>query len=229
MLSQREFALLIDGHAIDVEMDRLVRQGADGVEMAGRLNRRIQRTVDWNPLGPEGARFRHMTSRGESVVFWDDLEAHRVIKMRGGQEHGFETTGFGCILGRNKHGLIELQPGTLAQAVIRENLCWEMFGFGCLIEEIIGDDVALLLSQEWIRPSEVVSSSNLKRQIRDWMTSQGWESLSERRDVSPLVCDDAWHRDGMGAFDVNENNFVLSADNGALYPIDLIVWPLPVS
>lgn len=31
----------------------------------------------------------------------------------------------------------------------------------------------------------------------------------------------------MGAFDVNETNFIQSADDGLLYPIDLIVRPLP--
>lgn len=121
MLSPQEFASQVDGVVIEAEIDRLISlHSADAVETATRLSRRINRTVEWNPLGPEGARFRLMTSRGEAVVFWDDADAgERVIKLRGREENGFDTTGFGCILGRNARGLIELQPGTLAQAVIR--------------------------------------------------------------------------------------------------------------
>lgn len=227
MLTQREFAQLIDGPAVEAELDLLVKLGSDGIDMAARLNRRVQRTVDWQPLGPEGARFRHMTSRGESVVFWDDRKADQVIKMRGLPEHGFETTGFGCVLGTNKQGLIHLQPGTLAQAIVRESLCWDLFGFGCLVEDIVGDDIALLLSQRWIRPAENIPGNTIKHKIKHWMIQQGWKSLAENRSISPLVCNHAWHKDGIGAFDVNETNFILSAENGELYPIDLIVWPLP--
>ena len=101
MVNQHDFARLIDGAAIDAEIDRLSRQGADGVVMAGQLSRRINCTVDWQPLGPDGARYRHMASRGESVVFWDDLDGDRVIKLRGQAENGYDTTGFGSILGRD--------------------------------------------------------------------------------------------------------------------------------
>ncbi|MEQ1934746.1 MAG: hypothetical protein ABL962_12875 [Fimbriimonadaceae bacterium] len=227
MLTQQDFARLIDGAAIDAEIDRLGRQGADGVAMASRLSRRINCTVDWQPLGPDGARYRHMACRGEAVVFWDDLDGDRVIKLRGMPENGYETTGFGCILGRNKLGLIELQPGTLAQAVIRESLCWEQFGFGCHVETVVGEDVGLVLAQKWIRPATAASTSALKREIQTWMAARGWESLTDRRDVSVTLRDEAWHRDGMGAFDVNETNFIKSEEDGELYPIDLIVWPLP--
>jgi hypothetical protein len=227
MLTQREFAQLIDGPAVEAEMDRLVRLGADGIDMATRLNRRVQRTVDWQPLGPEGARLRHMTSRGESVVFWDDEKANQVIKMRGMPENGFETTGFGCVLGTNKQGLVDLQAGTLAQAIVRESICWELFGFGCHVEDIVGEDAALLLSQQWIKPAEHISSSTIEHRIQNWMIQQGWKSLSENQNISPLICNHGWHRDGIGAFDVNETNFIISAENGEIYPIDLIVWPLP--
>lgn len=229
MLSPQEFAERVDGAAIDAQIDRLSGQHrADAVEMATRLSRRIHRTVDWSPLGPEGARFRLMTSRGEAVVFWDDQDpGERVIKLRGRQENGFDATGFGCILGRNARGLIELQPGTLAQAVIRESLCWELFGFGCTIEDVIGDDVGLLLAQRWIRPEAMLSAGQLQQRIARWMTEQGWKPLSERPDVSMPLRNHAWHRDGMGVFDANETNFILSAEDDELYPIDLVVWPLP--
>ncbi len=227
MLTQEEFAQLIDGQSIETEMDRLVKLGPDGVDMATRLSRRIQRIVDWKPLGSEGARFRLMTSCGESVVFWDDQTANQVVKMRGAPESGFETTGFGCVLGINKQGLIDVQPGTLAQAIVRESLCWDLFGFGCQVEDIVGDDAALLLSQRWIKPADNIPTSAINHRIENWMARQGWKSLAESRSVSPLICNHAWHKDGVGAFDVNESNFILSAMNGELYPIDLIVWPLP--
>jgi hypothetical protein len=229
MLSPQEYASQVDGAVIEAEIDRLSSlHSADAVETATRLSRRINRTVEWNPLGPEGARFRLMTSRGEAVVFWDDADGgERVIKLRGREENGFDTTGFGCILGRNARGLIELQPGTLAQAVIRESLCWEQFGFGCTIEEVIGEDAGLLLAQRWIRPDTTLSPRTLQQRISQWMNERGWEPLRERSDVSVSLRNHAWHRDGMGAFDTNETNFILSAEDGALYPIDLVVWPLP--
>lgn len=227
MLTQRDFALSIDGVAIDAEIDRLCKQGADGVAMAGRLSRRINCTVDWENLGPDGARYRHMASRGEAVVFWDDLAGDRVIKLRGKPENGYETTGFGCILGRTKSGQIDLQSGTLAQAVIRESLCWEQFGFGCDVEEVIGEDIGLILSQRWIRPADEGSRTALQREIKTWMAERGWEPLVNRRDVSISLSSEAWQRDGIGAFDVNETNFIRSEEDGLLYPIDLIVWPMP--
>jgi hypothetical protein len=90
MLSPQEFASQVDGVVIEAEIDRLSSlHSADAVETATRLSRRINRTVEWNPLGPEGARFRLMTSRGEAVVFWDDADAgERVIKLRGREENG---------------------------------------------------------------------------------------------------------------------------------------------
>ena len=60
MLTQRDFALSIDGAAIIAEIDRLGQKGTDGIEMARRLSRRINCTVDWQPLGPDGARYRHI-------------------------------------------------------------------------------------------------------------------------------------------------------------------------
>lgn len=229
MLSPQEFAERVDGAAIEAEIGRLSSQHrADAVEMATRLSRRIHRTVNWSPLGPEGARFRLMTSRGEAVVFWDDQDpSERVIKLRGRVENGFDTTGFGCILGRNARGMIELQAGTLAQAVIRESLCWEQFGFGCTIEDVIGDDVGLLLAQRWIRPETALPSSQLQKRIAQWMTERGWKPLLDRSDVPMHLRNHAWQRDGIGVFDANETNFILSAEDGELYPIDLVVWPLP--
>jgi hypothetical protein len=227
MLTQKDFARQIDGAAIDAEIDRLCRQGADGVGMASQLSRRINGTVDWHPLGLDGARYRHMASRGEAVVFWDELDGERLIKLRGMPENGYETTGFGCILGRNKLGLIELQPGTLAQAVIRESLCWEHFGFGCHVEAVVGEDVGLVLTQKWIRPLANFAISTLRREIQTWMSARGWQPLADHRDVSSTLRDEAWHRDGMAAFDVNVTNFIKSEEDQELYPIDLVVWPLP--
>lgn len=160
--------------------------GPEGVEMARRLSRRINGTVDWNPLGTDEARYRLMTSRGESVVFWDSSTRDRVVKLRGLPENGYETTGFGGILGRDKRGLITLQPGTLAQAVVRESLCWEHFGFGCTVEAVIGEDAGLLLEQRWVRPARgIVMKKPLKQLIRDWMSERGWQPLVECRHVSP--------------------------------------------
>ncbi len=227
MLTQQDFAQQIDGASIDAEIDRLGRQGADGVLMAGQLSRRVNCTVDWQPLGPDGARYRQMASRGESVVFWDDWNRNRVIKLRGRPENGYDTTGFGSILGRDRRGMIELQRGTLAQAVVREGLCWEHFGFGCHVEAVIGEDAGLLLSQRWIRAAETVSWTALRREIKNWMAERGWMPLTDRRDVSILLQDEAWCREGIGAFDVNEANFIKNEEDGQLYPIDLIVWPLP--
>ncbi len=168
-----------------------------------------------------------MASRGEAVVFWDDVAEDRVIKLRGKPENGYETTGFGCILGRNKSGQIELQSGTLAQAVIRESLCWEQFGFGCDVEAVIGEDIGLILSQRWIRPVNGGLRTAFLQGIKAWMAERGWEPLMSRRDVSISLRAEAWQRDGIGAFDVNETNFILSEEDGQLYPIDLIVWPMP--
>jgi hypothetical protein len=59
------------------------------------------------------------------------------------------------------------------------------------------------------------------------MSARGWQPLADHRDVSSTLRDEAWHRDGMAAFDVNVTNFIKSEEDQELYPIDLVVWPLP--
>jgi hypothetical protein len=195
--------------------------------MSSVLSRRINGTVDWSPLGGPDGRFQFANNGGESVLFKDSLDAGRILKLRGRPENGFDSTGFGCILGRNRRGFIEVQPGTLAQALVRESLCWEQFGFGSTVAEIIGDDAGLLLSQPWITPSPSVPVSKTRAMIDRWMRERGWEPLQERRDVVTTLRGEAWCRDGLGAFDVHEHNFILSEDDDELYPVDVIVWPLP--
>lgn len=57
--------------------------------------------------------------------------------------------------------------------------------------------------------------------------AHGWEPLAERRDISVTLHSHAWQRGGIGAFDANDTNFIRCEADGELYPIDLIVWPLP--
>lgn len=221
MLSQRDFARLVDGPALEREIDRLTQKRGGWLDVAQILSRRINGTLDWEPLGPEGARYRIVGSRGEAVLFWDEMQ-RRIIKLRGREENGYGTAGFGCILVRNARGMIEYGPGTLAQAVRREELSWEHLGFGCEFDDIIGDEAGLLLAQRFI-----VGSTPTDREIRAWMTSRGWEPLTHARDVSVTLRDHAWQRDGIGAFDANDTNFIRCEADGELYPIDLIVWPMP--
>jgi|GEM_PF-1065702 len=221
-LSQRDFARLLDGPAVDREIDRLSRKRGGWLDVAQILSRRINGTVDWEPLGPAGARFSVIGSRGEAVLFDDRMDESRIIKLRGREENGYGTAGFGCILVRNERGMIEYGPGSMSQALERERLSWEVLGFGCELEAMIGDDAGMLLAQRFI-----AGTAPTEREIRAWMTAHGWEPLHMSREVSVTLRDHAWQRDGIGAFDANETNFIRSDADGELYPIDLIVWPMP--
>lgn len=45
--------------------------------------------------------------------------------------------------------------------------------------------------------------------------------------LSGLAQCSAWRRDGIGAFDANDTNFIRCEADSELYPIVVIVWPLP--
>ena len=222
MLTQREFARLVDGPSLDREMDRLTKKGGGWLQAAQILSRRINGTADWESLGPAGSRYSVIGSRGEAVLFDDREDASRIIKLRGREENGYGTAGFGCILVRNKRGMIDYGPGTIEQALERERLNWECFGFGCIFEDLIGDHAGLLLAQAFIS-----GTAPTEQEIRTWMIQHGWESLEETHDVVVTLRQHAWRRGNIGAFDANETNFIKSAADGQLYPIDLIVWPMP--
>lgn len=222
MLSQRDFARLLDGPALEREIDRLTRKRGGWLDVAQILSRRINGTVDWEELGAAGSRFSVIGSRGEAVLFDDRERPELIIKLRGREENGFGTAGFGCILVRNERGMIEYGPGTLAQALERERLSWEHLGFGCEFDDLIGEEAGLLLTQRFVR-----GGAPSLREIHAWMTSRGWEPLTHRRDVAVTLRDHAWQRGGIGAFDANETNFVKCEADGELYPIDLIVWRMP--
>ncbi|MBN8421338.1 MAG: hypothetical protein J0L73_20665 [Verrucomicrobia bacterium] len=151
MLTQREFAQLVDGPSVDREIDRLTKKGGGWLQAAQILSRRVNGTLDWEELGPSGSRYQIVGSRGEAVLFWDSHLKNRIVKLRGREENGYGTAGFGCILARNERGMIDYGPGTLEQAMERERLSWEHLGFGCVFEDVIGADVSgLLLAQAFI-------------------------------------------------------------------------------
>jgi hypothetical protein len=222
MLTQHEFARLVDGPSLEREIDRLTKKGGGWIQSAQVLSRRINCTVDWEPLGNAGARYSVLGSRGEAVLFDDGEDSSRIVKLRGREENGYGTAGFGCILVRNDRGLIEFGPGTIEQAIERERLCWEHLGFGCLFEDVIGDGNGLLLAQAFIS-----GTAPTEQEISAWMTHHGWESLGAASDVTVTLRHHAWRRGKIGAFDANETNFIKSDSDGLLYPIDLIVWTMP--
>lgn len=222
MLTQREFARLVDGPAVDREIDRLTKKGGGWIQAAQILSRRINGTVDWESLGPAGARYSVIGSRGEAVLFDDREDIRRIVKLRGLEENGYGSSGFGCILMRNERGVIEYGPGTIEQALERERLTWECFGYACTLEHVIGDGAGLLLAQSFIS-----GAAPTEKEIRSWMMQHGWDSLEDAPDVSISLRRQAWRRDGVGAFDANETNFIKSEADGQLHPIDLIVWRLP--
>lgn len=223
MLSRQELAQLIDGPAFEREISRMSNLGGGWVDAAMVLSRRINRTIDWEELGPEGARYRIVSTRGEGVIFWDnEAETPTVVKLRGREENGFDDAGFGCILGRNALGRVDYAPGTIDDAIERERLTWEAFGFSCRVRDVVEDGVALLLEQDFIQgdaPGEA--------EIRDFMTAAGWEWLRSDPGVSRMVASHAWRKGDIGAFDANPTNFVKSSVDGQIYPIDLIVWHWP--
>ena len=88
MLSRSELARLIDGPALDREIERWGKMGGGWVNAATVLSRRINWTVDWADLGPAGSRFRVVSSRGEAVLFDDAEDASIIVKLRGREENG---------------------------------------------------------------------------------------------------------------------------------------------
>ncbi len=222
MLSRSEFAKLIDGASFDRELERLTRKGGGWVEAASVLSRRINWTLDWEDLGPPGARYKVVGSRGEAVLLWDDLLRTRIMKLRGREENGYGSAGFGCILTRSAQGRVVYGPGSLGQAIERERLTWEQFGFSCQVEAVLENDAGLLLAQDFI-----VGSAPTEAEIQAYMRARGWESLRGCREVSPVLQNHAWRRGKVGAFDANETNFIKAAADGLIYPIDLIVWHWP--
>ena len=111
MLTHAQFAQQIDGPAIEREISRLSAKGGSWVQAASVLSRRINGTLDWEPLGQAGARYEIIGSRGEAVLFADQEDERRILKLRGREENGFGSAGFGCILGRDARGLI-VAPAT---------------------------------------------------------------------------------------------------------------------
>lgn len=150
MLTQQELAGLVDGPSLDREIDRLTKKGGGWLNAAQILSQRVNSTVDWENLGPAGWRYQVVGSRGEAVLFWDNLLKNRIVKLRGREENGYGTAGFGCILMRNERGLIEFGPGTIEQAMERGRLSCEHLGFGCVFEAVIGNGNWLLLAQAFI-------------------------------------------------------------------------------
>ena len=223
MLSRSELARLIDGTALDREIERLGKLGSGWVEAATVLSRRINWTVDWADLGPAGSRYRIVSCRGEAVIFWDEQASRpTLMKLRGREEHGFGTAGFGCILQKNTRGLVDYGPGTIEQAIERERLSWEAFGFSCRVLDLVEEEMALLLEQDFIE-----GSGPTEEEIKSHMKGEGWEWLGADKSVSPTLRDHAWRRGNIGAFDANPTNFIKSSVDGLIYPIDLIVWHRP--
>ena len=173
MLSRSEFARSIDGASLNRELERLSRKGGGWVEVAAILSRRLNWTLDWEELGPAGARFKVIGSRGEAVLFDDTKDSSRIMKLRGREEHGYGSAGFGCILGRNVLGRVCYEPGTLAQAVERERLTWAQFGIASRVEDVLEGEAGLLLAQDFI-----VGCAPSGKEIHAYMLSEGWESLN---------------------------------------------------
>jgi hypothetical protein len=222
MLSRSELARLINGPALDREITRLGKLGGSWIEVASVLSRRINWTLGWENLGPAGSRFSAVGNRGEAVLFDDRENPKRIVKLRGREENGFGDAGFGCILSRNARGLVAYAPGTMANAIEREQLTWEAFGFACRVLDMLGGEAALLLEQDFI-----IGEAPSEKEIHAYMVSEGWEWQRESREVSPTLNTYAWRKGNLGAFDANPRNFVRSTQDGKVYPIDLIVWHWP--
>ena len=219
MLAKRELARRINGPALDKEIDWLARKG--WLDAAQILSARVNRTVDWEALGDSAAPYSILASRGEAVVFFDQ-SVGRVYKLRGREENGFGGAGFGCILMENEKGRLDLAPGTLQQAIKREDLAAEEFGFACEVEATIDGEDGLLLSQRFI--SGVAPTA---KDVETYFLSLGWESLSSCRDLAIGIRPNAWRRGDVIAVDANETNLVKSTIDGRIHPIDLIVWRCP--
>ena len=221
MISRLEFARQIDGPALEKEIDRLSGLGGSWVGAAQILSRRINCTLDWASLGPAGERFKFVASRGEAVVFWD-RHKRCIIKLRGREENGFGTAGFGCILGQDTRGKIILSPGTMEQAIEREFLSWKSFQFACVYEARLEDGAGLLLRQDFVD-----GQAPTEKEIHHYMKEQGWTWMNGHSSISPVLQPYAWKRGNIGAFDANETNFIKAHADGEIYPIDLIVWHWP--
>lgn len=222
MLSRSELARLIDGPALDREIRRLGKMGGSWIHAASVLSRRIHGTLDWAGLGPEGSRFRVIGSRGEAVLFDDREHPDCIVKLRGREENGFGSAGYGCILARDAQGRVTYAPGSIKQALERERLTWEAFGFACHVLDVVEDEAALLLIQDFIE-----GEAPTEKEIRAWFEADGWEWQHGNAEVSPLLSRHAWRKGALGAFDANETNLVKAAADGQIYPIDLIVWHWP--
>ena len=221
MLSRTEFAAQIDGPAVEAEIDRLSRMGGGWLGAAQILTRRLNATLDWPVFGPEGSQFEILASRGEAVVFMDRLN-HCIVKLRGREENGFGGAGFGCTLGRDARGMISFMPGSIHQAMEREALTWENFGFACRYEDILEEEAGLLLRQDFVD-----GRAPSGKEIHHYMKEQGWTWMNGDTSVSPVLQPNAWKRGNIGAFDANETNFIKAHADGEIYPIDLIVWHWP--
>lgn len=222
MLSRSALAQLIDGTSVDCEVDRLCKKGGSWVDAAAILSRRINWTLDWAELGSTDARYKVVGSRGEAVLFWDSQSRNRIMKLRGREENGFGGAGFGCILSRDKMRRVSYAPGSMLQAIKREELSWQHLGFACGIEDVIEDEAGMLLTQQYI-----VGGAPTEKEIHSYMTGNGWASLNGHREVSPTLQADAWRKGNVAAFDANETNFIKAEADGKIYPIDLIVWHWP--
>lgn len=222
MLSRSELARLIDGPALDRELERLGKLGGGWITAASVLTRRVNWTVDWADLGPAGSRFKVVSSRGEAVLFDDAEDSSIIVKLRGREENGYGSAGFGCTLARDASGSVVYAPGTMTEALERERLTWEAFGFSCRLMEVIEDEAGLLLAQDFIE-----GTAPTEKEIHAYMIENGWEWQRENREVSPTLVTHAWRKGSIGAFDANETNFIKSSVDGLIYPIDLIVWHWP--
>ncbi len=220
MLNRTLFAKEIDGPAVDEAIRSAGKRGSGWLEWAALLNRRVYKTLDWEPLGDHEARYKFLSSRGEAVIFRDDEEKARILKLRGLEENGF-MGGFGSYLGLNERGKIDYLPGTIAKALERERICWREFGFGCDLFAILEDECGLVLEQKFIN-----GTGPTETEIDGYMKAEGWESQSKNSDLEDRVRSHAWRRGSILATDANPTNFVKSEVDGELYPIDVIVWDM---
>ena len=222
MLSLQEFARKVNGPSLEREIDRQAEQGGENLDLARILSQRVNWTVDWEELGNESAPWEVYASRGEAVIFYDTkADPTRVIKLRGLEKNGFPG-GYGCILGFNEKGEVDLIPGTIPQVLEREELSEIHLGFSCQLEAILEDESGILLSQRF-----VVGEEPTLEEIADLMLSEGWQSAQKDRDLAIRTRRNAWYREGILAVDANQTNLVRAEADGQVYPIDLIIWHDP--
>ncbi|MEM7013675.1 MAG: hypothetical protein AAF585_19565 [Verrucomicrobiota bacterium] len=107
----------------------------------------------------------------------------------------------------------------MEQAIESEHLSYGKFGFGCDVEDVLESEDELLLSQKWVKGVEVT-----KQEIETYFLSNGWDSLSQNRELAVRICPNAWKRGDVIAVDANETNLIKSTIDSKIYPIDLTVW-----